>query len=483
MRERLSRGRPFPLGPYVHLTLLLGCLAAGAPASAAEPPARRPTNVLFLLTDDQRPDTIRALGNPLIETPHLDALVQRGVVFTRAVSPNPLCVPSRAEILTGCSGFRNGVLPGHSDQLNPKLTLWPEAMRAAGYHTCYVGKWHTTGRPSTRGYIESRGLYSSGGGVVPRQTDHAGREVTGYRGWVFQTDDRQLFREKGVGLTPDISRHFADAAIEVIARRSEKPFFLHVNFTAPHDPLLLPPGYEKKYDPQRLPLPANFRPRHPFDHGNYTGRDEQLFLWPRTPEETRAELAAYYAVISHLDEQIGRILKALEASGQADNTLIVFTSDHGLAVGSHGLRGKQNMYEHTIGVPLVLVGPNVPRSAKSEAPIYLRDLYPTICELAGVPIPASVEGRSLAPVLAGKVKSVHDAVFGYFRDTQRMVRAGRWKLIQYPRLPYEQLFDLQEDSAELTNRIDDPRHAAVRDELRARLRAWQKEVGDPLLAE
>src|SRR5262245_42221834 len=132
----------------------------------------------------------------------------------------------------------------------------------------------------------------------------------GYRGWVFQTDDGKLFPEQGVGLTPDISRRFADAAITFLKRKPSRPLFLHVNFTAPHDPLLLPPDHEKAYDPERLPLPANFLPRHPFDHGNLTGRDEQLWPSPRTESDARAELAAYYAVISHLDEQVGRVLAA-----------------------------------------------------------------------------------------------------------------------------------------------------------------------------
>jgi arylsulfatase A-like enzyme len=456
--------------------LVLLCGSAVLAADAGKRP-----NVIFLLTDDQRPDTIAALGNQLIETPNLDSLVRSGTTFTRAVCPYPLCFPSRAEMLTGCSGFRNGVFPDFSNQLDARLTLWPQAMRDAGYHTCYVGKWHTTGRPSTRGYDETIGLYCSGSRNPPPQVDHAGRAVTGYRGWVFQTDDRQLFPEKGIGLTPNISSLFADAAIELIKRKPGKPYFLHVNFTAPHDPLLLPPGYEKKYDPKRMPLPANFLPRHPFDHGNFEGRDEKLLPWPRTPEDIRAELAVYYAVISHLDEQIGRILRALEETGQADNTIILFASDHGLAIGSHGLRGKQNMYEHTIGVPFILKGPGIPRGKRSSAQVYLRDLYPTTCELAGIKVPETVEAKSLVPLLQGKVDVLYPSTFAYFRDSQRMVRTDRWKLIHYPQVNRYQFFDLQADPDELRDLSADPRHETVRNELRARLEAWQKEVGDPLL--
>jgi len=181
---------------------------------------RRP-NIVFLLTDDQRPDTVHALGNPVIATPNLDRLVRTGVVFTRAVSPNPLCVPSRKEILSGCCGIRNGVA-NFGAKFDIDQVPLPRVLQQAGYHTWHVGKWHTEGRPSRHGYEDNAALYA-GGAKAPASFDHAGRAVTGYRGWVLQTDDGQLFPEKFIGLTPDISRTFADAAIElsqVVARVS-----------------------------------------------------------------------------------------------------------------------------------------------------------------------------------------------------------------------------------------------------------------------
>jgi len=327
------------------------------------------------------------------------------------------------------------------------------------------------GRPTTRGYDESLGLFAGGGGRFPltHPLDHRGRPVTGYRGWLFQTDAGRLLPERGVGLTPQISRHFADAAIELVRRRPERPFFLHVNFTAPHDPLLMPPGYEDKYDPAKIPLPPNFRPEHPFDHGNLEGRDEKLLPRPRTPGDVRADLAVYYAVLSHMDAELGRVLDVLEVTGQEKNTIVVFSSDHGLAMGSHGLRGKQNMYEHTVGVPLLMRGPGVPAGKRSDAQCYLRDLYPTVCELAGVPIPETVQGRSLAPVLRGEADSVRDCLFGHFRDVQRMVRTDRWKLIVYPKMDKVQLFDLHDDAHELNDRSADPACADVLARLRSKL--------------
>ena len=355
-------------------------------------------------------------------------------------------------------------------------------MQTAGYRTWYVGKWHTEGTPALRGYGETLGLFTGRGGrwATP-QKDAAGRLATGYRGWVFQSDDGRLLPERGVGLTPDISRLLADAAIELIRRKPREPFFLHVNFTAPHDPLLWPPGYEKRYDPRKMRLPANFLAEHPFDHGNAKSRDEELFAHPRTAEEVRKELAVYYAVIAHMDEQIGRILDALQATGQAENTIVLFTSDQGLAVGSHGLRGKQNMYEHTLGVPLVLSGPGIPRGQRRDAQCYLRDLYPTICELSGIQTPKDIDGRSLAPVLRDARALIHPCVFGYFRDVQRMIRTDRWKLIYYPQIPKYQLFDVAHDPDELRDESTAQQFASVRGDLRARLEAWQRQMGDPLL--
>ena len=449
------------------LTLLAVIALAATPLPAFETPGANPNarpkpNFLVIISDDQRPDTIAALGNRAIHTPHLDRLVREGMTFTRATCAFPLCVPSRAEILTGATAFRNGV-PWPSGRLKKGQVFWADALRNAGYHTWYSGKWMNDGAPKTRGYEETSGLFSSGGagekGRLPRY-GRKGRLITGYRGWTFKTNDGAVELEKGIGLVGETSKHIADGAIALLKRRPDKPFFLHVNFTAPHDPLVIPPGYAGKYDPAKTPLPANFLPRHPFDHGNFQGRDEKLLPWPRTADEIRDEIAAYYAVLDDMDAQIGRILQTLEEIGQYDNTVIIFSSDHGLALGSHGLMGKQNMYEHTIGVPFVIAGPGVPRGKSTRAQIYLRDMFPTTCELAGIPIPDSVQSKSIVPILSGQRQQIRSAVFGYFYHYQRMIRTDRWKLIRYPHLEKRQLFDLQNDPNEqidLSSKAETPR--------------------------
>ncbi|MEQ9406660.1 MAG: sulfatase-like hydrolase/transferase [Fuerstiella sp.] len=451
------------------------CLAWAVTVSA---PAK-PPNILLIVSDDQRPDTIHALGNDVIRTPGLDRLVAEGSSFTRATCANPICTPSRAEILTGSSGFRCGVMD-FGKPIDPTVPTMARWFTAAGYQAVYVGKWHNDGKPVERGYNRTQGLFRGGGGRFAKpQFDFAGRPVTGYRGWIFQDDSGMLFPEKGVGLTPEISRHFADAAIQVIEAAKDQPWFLHVNFTAPHDPLMLPPGWETAYRPEDMPLPENFLPQHPFDHGNFDGRDEQLFRWPRTPDETRREIAAYYAVISHMDQQIGRILKTLDDNGLAEDTIVVFASDHGLSVGSHGLRGKQSMYEHTIGVPLLLRGPGISAGQQYDAQCYLRDLFPTLCDLAGITGPGdAVDGLSLVPVLEGRSQQVHEFIVGYFRNVQRMIRTDEWKYIEYPEAGRQQLFHLTDDPDEIHNLADLPPHTGMQKKLQTQMRNWFRERND-----
>jgi arylsulfatase A-like enzyme len=462
---------------YFFTALLLYSTAAGAPP-----------NILFLLADDMRPDCIAALGNDKIETPNLDRLVERGMTFTRATCSYPICVVSRSEMLTGRHGWENGVMGFRGNKFQPDITYWAEALRDGGYETWHVGKWHVSGRPSTRGYSDVAGLFGSGGGSFWKdQTDWKGFPITGYRGWIFQTDDgKTKFPEMGVGITPDISKKFADAAISLIEKNPEAPWFCHVNFTAPHDPLFIPPGLEGKYENENMPLPDNYLSVHPFDHGNFDGRDEALLPWPRTREAVQDLLRVYYSVIDDMDAQIGRILDAVEKSGELDNTIVIFTSDHGMGCGSHGLRGKQNMYEHTINVPFVAAGPGIKKGARTDAQIYLRELYPTTCELAGVKTPASVTATSFAPVLRSEAESHQEDIYGYFTDSQRMIRTGDgWKLAYYPHIDRWQLFDLNTDPLEKNDLSSsgDPAHLKRKNALKVKLEAWRKDTGDPLLSD
>ena len=456
---------------------LLGAFWFAADFLAAAQP-----NFLVIVTDDQRPDTIGALGNPRIETPNLDWLVKHGQSWSNFVCSNPLCVPSRAEILTGCTGFRNGVVGLGGERMNPKLTLWPAAMTAGGYHAWYCGKWMNDGQPTTRGYQETQALFSAGGGTWKKEQvvrGRKGRPITGYRNWTFKDAQGKADLTKGIGLTPLTDRQIGDGAVAFLKRKTERPFFLHVNFTGPHDPLIYPPGYEQKYTAAKMKLPENFLPRHPFDHGNLTGRDEKLLPWPRAREEVLEELAVYYAVVDHIDRQVGRMLDQLRADVRLANTVVIFTSDHGLALGSHGLMGKQNMYDHSIRVPFIIAGPGVVPGRRVPAFGYLRDLYPTVCEMAGIAIPKTVQGRSLANILKGQQHNVHPFAVGYFRNVQRMIWMEEWKLIYYPKLNRTQMFNLEDDPAELDDLAESPVRKARLDRMRRSLNQWFHDQGDP----
>lgn len=437
-------------------------------------------NILLIVSDDQRPDTIHALGNTRIETPHLDRLVASGTSFSRACASYPICHVSRAQILTGTHAFK--ALPKYpGGAIDPKLATLAGTLQKAGYHACYTGKWHNDGHPVQRGYTITSGLYSSGGGkgVTQPAIDDRGRPLTGYRGWTFKDGNNQPELDKGVGLRPDNSRHIAEGAIRGIQTAPKgKPWFMHVNFAFPHDPRQWPAGMKNRYDAAKMVLPANFAKDHPFDHGNRGGRDEILLPIPRVESEVREELALYYAMITDLDTQLGRILAALPSF---EDTIIVFTADQGLALGSHGLLGKQNQYEHSIRSPFIIGGPGLPRNQRSTALIELRDIFPTLCDLAGIPIPSTVQAKSLVPLLRHQSDHVRDFVTGVFTDTQRMICDQRWKFVLYPKINREQLFDLQNDPDERHDLSTDPAQSARRDEMKSRLETWRRENGDPNL--
>ncbi|HWL73354.1 MAG TPA: sulfatase/phosphatase domain-containing protein, partial [Burkholderiaceae bacterium] len=227
-------------------------------------------------------------------------------------------------------------------------------------------------------------------------------------------------------------------------------------------------------------LPKNFLPQHPFNNGEMLVRDEKLAPWPRTAATIQRHTADYYGMITHLDARIGDILQTLEQTGQAENTLIVFTSDNGLAVGRHGLLGKQNLYDHSVRVPLVLAGPGVPHGKRSDALCYLFDLFPTLCSLAGVAPPETIEGRDLSPVIRGDAEKVRDSIFGAYGEVQRMVRTPRWKLVRYPQINRTQLFDLQRDPDESQDLAAMPEHQERIRELMSLLMEQQSELGDHL---
>jgi len=257
------------------------------------------------------------------------------------------------------------------DKLKGVQTL-PMSLGEAGYVTFGTGKWHNEKEAFADSFQIGRSIFFGG------MSDHFRIEVSDLQeGGSFSEPENR-------GYSTEV---FVEAALQFLTEYSEsdrdKPFFAYVSFSVPHDPRTPPDEFLEMYNAQGIPLPPDFMPVHPFHTGWMTGRDEQLAPWPRTPEDIRSSLAEYYGLISHLDRQVGRVLTLLRETGLYENTLIIFTSDHGLAIGSHGLLGKQNLYEHSMKSPLVLCGPGIPKGAETDALVYLLDLYPTINGLLG----------------------------------------------------------------------------------------------------
>jgi len=402
-------------------------------------------NVLFVFADDMKADCIGALGNPHIKTPNLDRLVERGFAFPNTycfgAMVGAVCLPSRTMLLTGRSLFRlpiQKVLRSDLKRYRAAMAgkeeghdwvMLPRVLGAAGYETYHIGK--------------------SGNGFVP-----------GLQAFEHNTirDDRPVEKRA------ESSERHADEILEFLrTRKSDRPFFIYMSPPVPHDPRVAPEKFMAMYDPAKIPLPANFKPVHPFDNGDMTVRDERLAPWPRTPEIVRRHLADYYACVTCMDHHVGRIIYHLRQTGELDNTIVIFSGDNGLSLGDHGLFGKQNVYEFGgMHVPLVIAGPGIPHG-RSDALAYLFDLFPTICDLAGTPIPPVVEGKSLLPVIAGKSHGVREYLFTAYKP-QRAVRDGRWKLIRYTHINRTQLFDLQADPHETNDLAGKPEFAGrVRD--------------------
>ncbi|MHC4982309.1 MAG: sulfatase-like hydrolase/transferase [Planctomycetota bacterium] len=408
---------------------------------------KRP-NVLFLFTDDQREDTIGALGNPHVKTPNFDKLVNSGFVFTNAYCMGgfsaAVCLPSRMMLLRGRSWFSVRQVP--EDGPN-----FAKSLNEAGYVTYHHGKRGNADNWAHTFFTQSH--------YLPKEDDR----TSGYPCKKLADDAIKFLREYGQ---------------KSQGERRGQPFFMYLAPANPHDPRVAAKKYMDMYDADKIPLPENFKAFHPIDNGEMFIRDERLAAWPRTDKAIREHIRDYYAVITAMDEQFGRIVKALKEIGEYDNTIIIFSSDQGIAIGSHGLMGKQNLYEHSMGVPLIFSGPGIGAGKSSDAFCYLFDVYPTVCELAGAEIPESPEGKSLAPVIRGKADSVRDTIFLAYRDVQRAVRRGRWKLIRYPKVNVTQLFDLQADPHETKNLAGEAACGEKLKELTAMLAEQQKLFGD-----
>ncbi|MFC2158625.1 sulfatase-like hydrolase/transferase [Acidobacteriota bacterium] len=445
-------------------------------------------NFLFIFTDDQRFNTIHALGNTEVHTPHMDRLVRRGVSFTNAYimggNSGAVCMPSRAMLLTGRSLFR---IERDGRHIPEDHVMMPEILKAEGYSTFGTGKWHNGRDAFARCFSQGDEIFFGGmsdhWNVPVNEFDPTGRYETqvpfipnaalsnkvDFRPWHHIPEGKHS------------SELFADSVVDFIKKYdSPDPFFVYTSFTAPHDPRSAPPEFMEMYDPKNIQFPPNFLPVHPFDNGELKVRDEMLASFPRTKQEVSRHIAEYYGIISHLDSQVGRILDALESSGQADNTYIIFAADNGLALGQHGLMGKQNVYDHSVHVPLIFSGPGLPQGERRDALCYLFDIFPTVCEIGKLPCPPSVEGKSLIPLIQNAELEGREALIFAYKDYQRGLRTRRWKLIQTNVVgsKHTQLFDMEKDPFEMDDLAGNPEHQARIKELSEMLQSMMSAEGD-----
>ncbi|GIP34011.1 sulfatase-like hydrolase/transferase [Paenibacillus sp. J2TS4] len=445
--------------------------------------AARP-NILFIIADDHRYDAMGAAGDQVVQTPALDALAQAGTMMasTHIIGgvSGAVCIPCRACVQTGTHIFqatesqtiddyaRNNVI----SQGTHTMPFW---FRSHGYYTHAIGKWHNDRDSFTAGFCSGSALFLGG------MSEHQRVPVFDYDGDGFHPPEEPRLE------TRFSTELFTDSAIDFLEQYSgEEPFFLYLAYTSPHDPRTAPEPYASLYDREQIPLPPSFMEEHPFDNGELDIRDEKLAAYPRRPEEVRGHIADYYAMITHMDRHIDQVLQTLAASGNLDNTIVVYTSDHGLAVGRHALLGKQNMYDHSIRVPWLIRGPGVPAGRRVDALAYQFDIFPTLCSFAGMEPPDAIAGQSMAPLIRGETDEGRPTVYALYKDIQRMVKDERWKLIRYRRSAATgrgsdclQLFDLANDPWELCNLAVLPEYCAQAERLEQELADWMKRVGDP----
>lgn len=482
----------------------------------------RNPNLLFVFTDEQAARTMAAYGNNHIYTPHMDALAAKAVVFENAYVTQPVCTPSRSSLLTGLYPHANGCIQNNA-RLNPDVPCFPALADYREYKKGYIGKWHL-------------------GDEIFRQH--------GFDEWVSIDDDyRQYYTSQRdntlhstyyhflleKGYKPDceeedgfvsFSRHFcarqlpeehtkaafvADESVRFIRENKDRPFILFTNFFEPHMPFFGP--RDNQYPPEKIPLPENFL--HQLDHRNplktrlFKAKYANIY---KTEEEWQNLIARYWGLVSMVDTQLGKMTDALRECGLEDNTIVVYTSDHGDMMGSHQLAAKCTMFEEAARVPLLLRIPWLSPAVRTvSAPVSQIDLVPTLLDAMGQPVPAHLHGHSWMPLLEYGEPLVQDHVFmewngfnGGFGDVldgtplhkewiamagekavwdalgdpvRSVIAPDRWKYNQST-IGEDELYNLNEDPYEVNNLVGDERYAVRIEQLREKIRAWQIETQD-----
>ena len=456
--------------------------------------SKRP-NVVFILTDDQVYRSIYSLNNKEVSTPNLDRLARSSKVMTNVFNQGgyspAICVASRAMINTGQPLWK-----ASRAMLADKTPLWGETFRKNNYKTFFVGKWHIKSKNKFLGLQRSfewwgtkdGSIISSSNAKAKRRFFKAGGMLGSKvnndyrRGW--SADDVKLgghWRKVGDQVHHS-SELITNSAINFIDEQanSKQPFFMYVSYFAPHDPRQSPKKFLDKYDAKELSIPPNFLTMYPFDIGAHDIRAEKFALYPREKKELQIHRRDYYAIISHVDEQIGKLLDKIESLPEYENTYIIFTSDHGLSIGEHGLYAKQSLFDHAQKVPFFIKGPNIKSNKIDNTPLNLYQLFSTTASLCRIKLPKSVPNRSFASLLTGeKANYTAQHIYGAYQNHSRSVMNAHHKLILYPLIKKLFLFDRKKDKWEINNIAQDNKQIVK--ELYDQLKKLQKECGDSLV--
>lgn len=483
-----------------------------------------PPNILLILTDQQRVDTLGYRGETPCRTPNIDRIAREGIAFDRAICASPLCSPARAALFTAQYPHQIDMMTNHNTlQAPPHLT---DALKAKGYSTAYAGKVHLQppDKPANifRSKEEEEARYRLEGfqfddtlqdRVIDRWFERtAGENVADYGEWCEQrglangfpyADERLRTHRQPAMSTPATAVMELDAqdtidgwitnfALQFLADRpKDRPFFHVCSYVGPHPPFKVPEPYYSMYDLADIPEPPNFHPAPNKPRANSTSFYHQLWLdhgddW----EAWKKSMAVYWGYCTLIDDQVGMLLAALEADGVLDDTLVIFASDHGEMLGSHGLWHKMMPYEEAVRVPLALRLPGtIPAGVRSNAVISLIDIAPTILSICGAELPAEYLGRDLSPAFVDGQEFQNDPYrffehkpLGEWHQTVefRGVVDDRYKYV-FNLGDLDELYDLQSDPYELDNRIDTPDYVVVQKRLKQRLLCWMRETDDPLL--
>ena len=437
-----------------------------------------PTNVLFVNADQHSRHVFGAYGNPVVRTPNLDGLAARGTLFANGYCPFPICVPSRASLATGRYAHTIESWDNAKPYVGTEAPSWGHRLGEQGHRVTTIGKLHYRRPEDPSGFPDQR---------IPMHVLEGEGDLYGLlRSRMPRRDQRKYVAGAGPG-EMEYTRY--DRAIAAEAERflhteasgHDKPWALYVSFLHPHLPLVVPEEYFDLYPPETLPLPTQWRPEGWHRHPALQMKREQGMLDEPFDEPTlRRAIAAYYGMVTFLDDQVGRVLRALDEAGLRDTTRVIYTADHGEMLGAHGLWWKNCMYEESVGVPVLVAGPDVPRGKVSQTPVSAVDGFPAIVEAVGAKLAredADLPGESLFRLANEPDRD--RTIFAEYHASMSpsgifMIRDGRFKYIHY--VGYEpQLFDLVDDPNETRDLAADPACAAALAACEAKLRR----IGDP----